>query len=348
MSALDYLFNGTPQSVTNNISSTSDMPDWYQEYIRGIAGKGTQIAGQGYQPYEGQRIADFNDTQRQAFDQVGANQGNWKPNVDAATAAAGTIQPTAQAGLNQAGQYGAGAVQAASGAPQQWTQNWQQYMSPYTQSVTDEIARLGNRNFSENIMPAVGSSFVGSGQFGSTRNAEIMGRAARDTQADITGQQSQALQAGYGTANNAFNADATRAQQGQQLAANTGIQAGQLATTGAQVGSAAADTAAQRLGALGQLGQTLGSNDAAALGAVGGQQQQQEQTGYDTAYNEFNNQKNYDWTNLNNLSSLVRGQQLPTGQTTTGTQTNNAGTSSPLGWVNALYGLNRAGTTASQ
>lgn len=128
-----------------------------------------------------------------------------------------------------------GAAGAANSAVSPGTPNWsqaqaQQYMSPYTHSVVDEIARLGNRNFQENIAPNVGAAFLGSGQFGSSRNAEILGRAARDTQRDITGQQASALESGYGTAANIFGTDQARQQAQQQLRASTALQGGQLAS----------------------------------------------------------------------------------------------------------------------
>lgn len=345
--ALDYLFNGTaPQDVTSTIGGQSNLPDWYQEIIRGIASKGTDIADRGYQTYPGQRIAGFNQDQSGSFQDVRDMQGAWQPSMQGAYDAANQALPTSSAFLNQGATYGQNAVDATGGNAQNWTNNYQQYMSPYTQSVVGEIGRLGNQNLNENILHGVNDSFIGSGGFGSDRNADMIGRSIRDAQTNISGLQSQALENGYSTSANIFGQDANRQQQQQQLQANTSLQAGQMANSGAQIGSNAATQAAQQYGALGQLGQNLGYQDASALGTIGGAQQGLQQQGYDTGYNEFQNQQNWDWGQLNNENSLLRGMQLPTSQTqVSNTPYGNVGTS-PLQWATSLYGLANTGKTS--
>ncbi len=108
-----------------------------------------------------------------------------------------------------------------------WTNNVSSYMSPYTQQVTDRIADLGARNLSEKLLPAVNKTFIGSGQFGSTRNSDFTNRAVRDTQEAILGQQSQALENGYKTAADIYGQDASRQLQG-------GLGLGQLTDANAQ------------------------------------------------------------------------------------------------------------------
>lgn len=387
--ALDFLFNGAPpQSVTGSTASVTGLPDWYQEYLRGIAGKATEVAGQGYIQYPGEQVAGFTPDQRSSFDLTRQNVGQWQPYLGAATQVANQALPTATAFLGAGAQYGSNAVdasgspaaplaavgaagqanQSVGGPAATWTSNWQQYMSPYTQSVVNEIARLGTRNLNENILPSINSSFIGSGGFGSTRNADLIGRGIRDTQTNISGLQSQALEQGYGTSAGIFGSDAARRQaqeqlqantalgggqlvsgalnQWQQNLANTNLSAGQLATTGAQVGAAAADQSATRLGALGQLGQQLGYADAAALSTIGGQQQQLQQTADTAGYNNFLDQRNFNWSTLNNLNSVLRGMQLPASQTSVTNQPyGNVGTS-PLQWASALYGLGSANGAA--
>jgi hypothetical protein len=343
--ALDYLFNGAPpQDVTSSVSSITGMPDWYQEYLRGIAGKATEVAGQGFTQYPGQRLQDFTPDQQSSFDLTRQTVGGWQPYQQGALSAANQTLPTASAFLGAGAQYGANAVGSVNPNAANWTQNWQQYMSPYTSSVVNEIGRLGNRNLQENILSPLNDSFIGSGGFGSDRNADMIGRSIRDAQRDISGQQSLALQQGYGTSANIFGADANRQQQQQQLMANTNLQAGSMANAGAQIGSAASDQAAQRYGALGQLGQQLGYQDAGALGTIGGQQQQLGQQGLDIGYQNFLTQQGWNWNTLNNLNSVLRGMQLPTSQTQVSNNPyGNVGTS-PLQWAGALLGAGTANT----
>lgn len=298
--SMDYLFQGTaPPAITTAVGATNGLPDWYQEMVRGVGAKGIDIAGQTQEQGAPQLgVAGFTGDQLGAFQGVRENVGSWKPNWDAANTALDGVVPTAQ---NYAGE----AMDAVGGAPATWDQSWQKYMSPYTQGVVDNIGRLGKRNFEENIMPGVNNSMIGTGQFGSTRNADILSRAGRDASADITGMQSNALQAGYDSGANIFAGDASRAQAGQQLRAGTALSAGQ------NVAGAMSNVAGQR-GALGQMYSSMGLGDAQAMGAVGAQQQQMNQAGLDTGYSNAMNNLNFDWNNLNNLNSVIRGMQLPT------------------------------------
>ena len=307
MGALDYLFQGRADpAVQTSAASGNNLPDWYNQYTQGIAARATGLADRAAsQPVPQQGVAGFTPDQQQAFAQVRGNQGNWRPYTSAAGNAYGN---EANAGVAAQGQ----ANTAVAGPAGSWVDPGvaQKYMSPYTSAVVNEIARLGNKNFSENVMPQINASMIGSGQFGSTRNADVLGRAGRDVQQNITGQQASTLESGYGTAAGIFGTDANRAQQQQATQASTALAGGNLAMQGWK-------DYAQGHGALGQAVQQMGLTDAQALQASGQQQQQLQQLGLDTAYNNQVAANNNDWTTLNNMSSLVRGQQLPATQTAT-------------------------------
>lgn len=319
------LTDGIIQNATTTGASAAGVPDWYSEYIRGIAGKGVELAGNAANsPVPQQSIAGFTPDQERAFAAIRANQGSWIPSVQRAN---GAFEQSAQVAQGAAG----AANSAVAGPAANFTDNVSKYMSPYTSSVVNEIARLGNRNFDENVMPKINASMIGSGQFGSERNAGVLSRAGRDVQADITGQQASALEQGYSTAGNLFSQDANRQQAQQATQAQTALAGGQLAagaltTTGTNIGSQGNQIAG------------LNAADATALQASGQQQQQLAQTGLDTDYNNLVGQQNFDWTNLNNLNSIVRGAQLPTTQTAVnnGPLTRTA-SASPLAQAGALY-----------
>ncbi len=334
--ALDYIFGSTPPpSVNSTVASTNGLPDWYQEYLRGIGGKATEIAGNAQEsPLPEQSVAGLTPDQTQALQQVRDNQGAWRPLTDQAATTAQQITPQVQ---NYVGQ----AQNAVAGPSANFTDNYQQYMSPYTQSVVDNIARLGNRNYNENIAPGVNASMISSGQYGSERNADVLARAGRDVQADISGQQSQALQSGYSTAGTLFNADANRQQQQQQMQGSAALQ-------GAGAVSSALQGQAGQLGALGQSYSALGLGDAQSLQAAGQQQQQLNQAGLDTAYTNAQAARTDPWTQLNNVNSAVRGLQLPSTQVGT-TNAPLASASFGTGTIGALgqaYGATRSGTAA--
>jgi hypothetical protein len=148
-------------------------------------------------------------------------------------------------GLSSASPY----LQAAG---QSSAQNIGQYMNPYNEQVTNRIAQLGARNLSENILPSISSDFIKAGGYGSTRQRDLVGRAARDTQEAILGQQAQALQAGYGQGLGASAADLSRYGQLAGTAGSLGTQQQQLL-----------QGAASGISGVGQAGAGFAGSDAA-------------------------------------------------------------------------------------
>jgi len=276
MADTSYLFgNKTPASVTGTITDTgTTLPAWLQEYTRGLASQATAVAGQEYQPYQtptnattygedAGRIAGFTPAQLQAQQAVQANQGSYQPY------------------LNTASQT---VPQAIS-----------QYMSPYTDSVVNRIAQLGQRNLTENLLPQVNSTFTGAGQFGSTRSSDFTNQALRNANESILGQQASALESGYQNAGQLALQDLTRQAS------------------------------------LGQLQQQLGYQDASMLDTMGQQQQAQMQKNMDLANQDYTNQLNYTKQQLSFLSDIIRGQQVgSTGFSSTTAPSAASSTISPL------------------
>lgn len=204
----------------------------------------------------------------------------------------GSYQPM----VDTANQY---LTQAGAGFNQD---EFNSYMSPYTSAVVDRIGQLGARNLSENLLPAVNDSFIRGGQFGSSRNADFTLRALRDQNESTLAEQNKALASGYNSAMDAY-------QQGQQNRL----------------------TAGQGLGSLAGSAQGYGLKDAAALQAIGQEQQGQTQKSLDTAYGDFLEQRNYPRNQAEWMSALVRGMNPPTSSTTTSTGPASAGQLAPSG-----------------
>src|SRR5262245_22899051 len=76
MATADFLFGGsTPSSSTQQSTTVQNMPDWFQETVKGLLSRGSAIAGAPYQAYSGPRVAEFNADQQQAFDRARNMQG---------------------------------------------------------------------------------------------------------------------------------------------------------------------------------------------------------------------------------------------------------------------------------
>lgn len=351
------LTTGTPgAAIDTSTAAVKDLPAWYQQYTMNLGDQGMSLAQNlNSQPLPAASVAGFNQDQTDAFQAVRDGAGGWQAPLAEAAGANSQIAPTSAKFTDYAqGAVGApamttgdaiqpwaqGAQDAASGSAQDWTSKYQQYMSPYTSQVTDNIARLGKNNWDDNIMPGINASMIGAGQFGSTRNADILSRAGTRAADDITGQQSTALQAGYTGAAGIFANDANRAQQQQQMQTTAALNGGAMvqgalsadanriqnqgqiqantALTGGNNAVNALNTVADNAGALAQTYQTLGNTDAQSLLNVGNQEQALQQKGYDTALANANAARTDPWTQLSNASSMINGIQLPTSTTQTG------------------------------
>ena len=229
---------------------------------------------------------------------------------------AGTTAPTTQAYNlveQNVGSWQPGITSATAGTQQLANtgayQNVGNYMNPYNDAVTNRIAQLGARNLTENLLPGVSDQFIRAGQFGSQGMGIFGERALRDTQESILGQQAQALQSGYQSALTAAQADMAR-QQGAL---------GQVAD-------------------LAKMGQGLSASDAAALQAIGAEQQGQQQKGLDIAYQDFLNQQQWPQQQINAMSTTLRGlppTAVPTTSATSGSQTQYG--ASPLSQLASAY-----------
>lgn len=334
MSLTDFLFEGTPPPSTTRYGETVEsVPPWYSDYMQGLLSRGNAIAGEEYAGYTGPRVAGFTGDQNAAFANTRSNVGIGDPSFDAAGSMlrSGTADSAAAArpGITRAGALSSTAMASPymRGADKSFTGDTvDDYMNPYMDKVVDRIAREGNRNLTERLLPDIQDQFVAAGQSGSTRAAEFGSRALRDTQQAIEDAQAGALAKGYDSAGQLFGADANR----QGALATT---AGNMTTADRDALLRGADlegrltgetadrsiTAGDKMGALGTTRQTAGLRDAAALEAIGSTEQQQGQRNLDTAYDRFVEERDYPRDNAAFMNSMLRGLQVPTRTDTSST-----------------------------
>ncbi len=358
---LGGLFGGGSGSSTSYQTSNTNVnyDPVYTDLLHKVLGRTSSVMDTPYTAYGGDRVTDFNADQNAAFQGVRDAQGNWRPYTDQAGGSLGRASgmdpnAAAQPWLNRAANTST-ATRAASPymrvASETLPQGLDPYMSDYTDRVVDRIGDLGARNLTEKLLPGVNDVFTGA-QFGRDRHADFTARALRDTQESILGQQSQALESGYKTAGDLFNADKNRAAglagQAGQLASTDLTNAGNLASTSAGItGAAKAGDIAlgQAQAGLGQTVQGSQARDNTALATSGGMQQQQGQREEDWKYQQFQEAKNYPMQMLDWAKSMGQGWQLPssTNSTSFGQQTTQAPQGSPfgqiLGGITSLAGI---------
>lgn len=289
MAVSDFLWGGSsPSTVTGTATTDQFFPAWYTDYVKGILSKANAVVSSPYPAYPGPRVADLTADEQSGLAGIRSNVG--------------AANPAINSGISMVSQAGAPGLNQGI---------FNTYTSPHLTGVVNRIAELGGRNLSENLLPSVNDTFIGAGQFGSGRHADFTGRAVRDANESILGQQAQALQAGFETSLDAYNA-----------AQNRGVLAG------------------EKLGALGQMKQASGLIDSTALLSSGALQRELSQRGMDLGYEEFLRQAEYPKTQLGFLSSLLRGTPVPTSTSQITTQQQSGGVN-PLA---SLLGL-AAGAT---
>lgn len=197
MAFLDFLTSGnTPPPVTTETNSQGQLPLWYSQYMSSLFNRAASVAGDPYQTYGGERIADFSPTQTQGFDFLKNNIGNWQ----------GTMQNAGDAANRAARPFSATQME--------------KHLSPYTEGVVGQIEQQGSRYFNEQLMPGLEDAFVGAGQHGSSRHEDMALRGARDVGESVVGQSALARQRAFEAASSDYNNWTDNAREGAGTLAN--------------------------------------------------------------------------------------------------------------------------------
>lgn len=240
--------------------------------------RGTTASNVQYQPFTGDRVAPFTPLQEKAFEGVQTLGPS----------------PLIGAGAGMTGAAGLGGL----GAGQQYQQMatdpnaMRAYMSPYMQNVVDFQKAQAVQDYARQF-PGQQAAAARAGAFGGSRQAIVESEAQRNLQNQLAGIQAQGTQSAFDTA-----------RQAQQFGSQLGLQglglAGQM---GQQFGQLGQQAFAQQAGAL------QAQQQAGAIQQAQGQQQR------DLAYEEFMRQQFYPQSQLQFLSSLLRGSVVAPQQT---------------------------------
>jgi len=151
----------------------------------------------------------------------------------------------------------------------------QQYMNPYIQNVISGIGSTAARNLSENILPQLNRTFIGGGTFGGSRSAEFTRRAVRDTQSQALSKQMEALSDAYKSGADLYGTEASRALTG-----------------------------AQQYAQLGETEQNQRLRELTGLESIGAKRQELAQTSANLAYGDFERQRDYPLTQVQQLAGI--------------------------------------------
>lgn len=294
----DFLNSGNANVTPYAETSETALPDWYTNYGMQLLSNQNAVMNAPYQTFQGPRVASFTPQQQKSFGMAEQAAGAYQPGLNAAQQATQNLM-TAPGGMEAANPYlQRSAMTSASQVGQ--------YMNPYQDAVVNRIGELGARTLREQILPEISDRFIKSGQFGGSRQAEMIGRGIRDTMEGISAQQAAALSQGYAGALEAAGTDLSRySTLGQTAGA---LQQGDVTARRATAGQLA-DMAAQQ--------QALGLTGANAMQQYGALQQGQDQKNLDVAYEDFLRQQADPQARIDAALSTYKGVApgVPTGTT---------------------------------
>lgn len=318
--------------------STSGTLPFYNEAIEDLLKQGqTQLTGAltGGAPL--QQVAGLDPLQQQAMQLAGSGVGAYQPMLNAAqqsvagaqdaySGLTGGVDPGLTGTLGAITSAGMPLYQQAAGLYTSGAQfdpsRLGGYLNPYLGGVVDEIGRLGQERLEQQMLPALTEQFSSLGQFGSARQAAMLADAAKQSQREVLGTQSIALNQAYNQAMQDYlnwSQQQNAAAQGlaglggqqaqQQLAAGqlgqNAYQAAQnLALQQAQAQAGTALDMGSSLGNLAQAGQQMGLTDIGTLTAAGQLGQQQQQAQLTAQYQNQLAQQQYPWQQLGNYAQL--------------------------------------------
>jgi hypothetical protein len=299
----------SPSTLDNNLTTggtnAQGLSDWAAPYITNYLGQTQALAQQPYQVYGGPLTAGPSELQTQGF---GGLAGLTVPSaIGQAAGTAGDI----------AGKYG-----NLSYTPTTTTfgvDQAQQYMNPYLQSALnpqlDEARRQAMITQTQNA-----GKMTQAGAFGGGRQAIMDSENQRNlgtTLANITG---QGYNTAYTNAQQQFNADQARQAQEAQFGANYGLQglAGQLGATQAQAG-------------LGNMQNQANLSNINAQLAGGNTQRGITSEGVAADVNEFNQQRQYPYQQIQFQRDMISGLPVSSVSNTPGSLTGIGSLLSSLG-----------------
>ena len=308
---------------TTQTSYSTNLPEYAKPFYEELLKQGgkqvyeTDASGavtgvKGMPLYTGERIAGFTPGQEAVQTEVA---GMTTPGgFGAATRGLGVGEAmgfgTAGLGLGQAFGYRPTDISGGTfGAPEAAA-----YMSPYASNVTD-IAVREARKQADLAKSAGALGSIGRGTFGGARQALIQSEQERGAGQNIANIRAQGQQDAYLNAQKMFEADQARrmqaaqlGQQGQQFAAGLGKE---LGVAGLQTGL----EAATKTGALAAQEQASNLERLKAQAASAGEKQALQQEINNLKYQQFQESQNYQKSQLDYLSNILRGNAAALGTT---------------------------------
>ena len=313
---------GSPAPSTQT-SYTSSLPEYAKPYYEELLKQGgkqvysTDASGnvtgvKPYTPYTGDRVAGFTPGQEAVQKEVAGMTTPGEFGAASTGLGTGTAMGFGTAGLGLGQAFGYSPTAISGGTFDPFAASY--YSSPYQTGVTDiAVAEARKQADIDKTAGALGS--IGRGTFGGARQALLQAEQGRGAAQNIANIRTKGAQSAFENAQQQFERDQARrmqaaqlGQQGQQFAAGLGKE---LGIAGLQTGL----EGASKTGALAATQQTADLERLKAQAASAGEKQALQQEIDNVKYQQFMDQQNYQKSQLDYLSQILRGNAGALGST---------------------------------
>jgi hypothetical protein len=284
----------TPPTHTTSTVTQSNLPGYVEPFFTNVLERTEAESLRPYEPFPGQRLAEFSPEQRESFVAAGdIARGGPPPQLGAASQRLGeaaAYRPGYVPGTFDPGDFTAPGVAA-------------KYQNPFIENVIDVQQARARRQFEEDMVPQLAARATQAGAFGGSREAvaEQLARSRLDDRlADL--ESTQRAQA-YREAGGLFERDRTAALRAQGLQEQAAQQQARLSIAGQQLGI----QAATRLAPLGEREQALGLQQADVLRQIGEQERAFEQQQLDIGLADFLSQRDFPRQQLAYYGGILHG-----------------------------------------
>jgi hypothetical protein len=309
---------------TNSTVTQTNLPSYARPYYEAMMADAQSVADKPYQAYEGPRIANLNSSTTGAISTVNGLQNN-NGSMQAGTSAT----QSAADKLGQSANYTPGTVDAGGS----FRDSAQSYMSPYMDAVVANQKKGATQDFAQQAGDRAGAA-VQAGALGGTRRSVADALANDDLNDRLATIDANGYQQAYQAAQSQYNTENARDIDVAKTNVSNNMQGQQMSQAALQAQGALGNQLFNQGTALND--QTL--KNAEAQMNAGKYLQDYDQSKLDLAYNDFNNQNDYQKQQLNWLSGILHG--VPVTANSNVTQTTGGGNNvgNALGGLGLLMG----------
>ena len=293
--------SGPSATPTSQTTTTGSLPSYAKPYYTDIMERAQGTMDETYQPYPEERLAGFGTETEAGYGALTdiAKTGTPQAFTAAEAALTGQVDPAAAGmGVEQQALYsGVGSFADPDTASR--------YMNPYVTNVLDaQHARLSQR-FDENQLLRDDQA-VQAGAFSNTRRGVQDAIAQRELDMQRNELDAMGLSAAYQTGADIFGTEQERELQGRNIDAEIfAANQNRILEQNKNIMAAAGGLSEQSLADY-----NLATDKARMQAGIGGVYDEQTQAQLDIGYADFLNQRDFDKSQLNYYSGIMRG--IPT------------------------------------